>query len=102
MTQLTKKSLEELAKEKPILTSEEQQTCVGGCGEWMIPINGGYLHIYAGWGSLRGRFFSWISGLTSGWISPSGIDYYAIPSEQDASQRGQEYVDKFYPGSGYI
>lgn len=44
--------------------------------------------LYAGAGSLYGR------------LNPE-VDYYEIPSEKDASKRGQEYIDQYYPNSGY-
>ncbi|RNC63585.1 hypothetical protein [Proteiniphilum sp. X52] len=44
--------------------------------------------LYAGGGSLYGR------------LNPD-VDYYEIPSEKNASERGQEYIDQYYPNSGY-
>lgn len=44
--------------------------------------------IYAGLGSAYGN------------VVP-GVDYYEIPSENNASERGQEYMDQYYPNSGY-
>ena len=43
---------------------------------------------YAGSGSAYGYTFS-------------GVDYYDIPSEKNASERGQEYMDQYYSGSSY-
>ncbi len=43
--------------------------------------------VYAGGGSLIGRI--------------TNTDYYSIPSEKDASERGQDYMDQYYPNSGY-
>lgn len=43
---------------------------------------------YAGKGSLEGRM-------------DKDIDYYDIPSERDASNRGNNYMNQYYPNSGY-
>ena len=44
--------------------------------------------IGVGGGSLYGR------------LNPD-VDYYEIPTEKDASERGQAYLDKYYPHCGY-
>lgn len=48
---------------------------------------GAYL-LYAGIGSLKGRL-------------NEDTPYYDIPSERDASNRGDNYMNTYYPNSGY-
>lgn len=51
------------------------------------------------WGSL---VYGVVAGTSSGYghITDSD-DYYQIYSEQNASQRGQAYMNTYYPGIGY-
>lgn len=46
--------------------------------------------VYAGTGSGLGNIYASLGG-----------DYYSVYSEKNASERGQEYMDQYYPNSGY-
>lgn len=45
---------------------------------------------YAGAGSGFGNLYETVGG-----------NYYSVYSEKNASERGQEYMDQYYPNSGY-
>lgn len=46
--------------------------------------------VYAGVGSGLGNLYEIVGG-----------DYYSVYSEGNASERGQEYMNQYYPNSGY-
>lgn len=51
------------------------------------------------WGT--GAYAAWAGANSAyGYLSETD-DYYNLPTEQGASERGQAYMDQYYPNSGY-
>lgn len=145
MRNLTRSSVEELRREMPVLTVEEEREVIGGTYVGAIRINGGQSVLFGGVvcsnssapdgsacqlsGVIRvgenpaenfdislmiheyGHYMQQeemgimtylvYAGSGSAYGRMSDTPYYQIPSEADASNRGNEYIDSYYPESGY-